>query len=410
MNNENGNSTNQPNQPVGQDPGQPGPVAGQNPGQPPAPVNNPMSTGQMGSPTPMSSPGGGSSWAIPMWLKLGVLLMLCAISLLVPMGLLKIGAPTACSDIRQERGECKVLSSTPDNCSPSVFNMESEYLTCRMVGAIKNETFAAKNPGKAESCNALHEKVSEKGYRCYAIGQMLKKNSKGEKPDPFEMPPLKVQKLSVLNSVSSSTLTKDFIFTILIVLLLMAGMAIAAFLAHKKNREAFIWVAGVYIIGIFAGYLFRYFVAGFYKSEFIIMIISMLGAVPIVVIGLSKQGKLGLATSLSKAQGGDYKYESVEERTDVPEDALAKTEATRFELMAMQHTPILQIVFILGFIGLVLTLLPIGLHNMGKSSQADSSMKKQAKKAISKQNREERKGSVKKVDQVDEMDEMDQMN
>jgi hypothetical protein len=122
-----------------------------------------------------------------------------------------------------------------------------------------------------------------------------------------------------------------------------------------------------------------------------------------VVIGLSKQGKLGVATSISKVQGGDYKFENIQERTDVPEDALTKTEATRFELMAMQHTPILQIVFILGFICLVLTLLPIGLHNMGKSSQADTTMKKQAKKAIAKQTKEENRGAVKKPDEMDEM-------
>ena len=125
------------------------PTPDQNPGQAPQPPMDggfappPMMGGQ--APMMMGAPGGGG-FGGSMGIRAGIGIMLGALTLLVPLGLYKIGSPTACSGKRLKNGECKIIA-TPSACSPSVFNMESQYLTCRMVGAINSEQFKSKNRG-----------------------------------------------------------------------------------------------------------------------------------------------------------------------------------------------------------------------------------------------------------------------
>ena len=324
---------------------------------------------------PAGNIGGGNG------MKIGVLVMLAALTLLVPLGLYKIGSPHPCDPKREKAGECKILQSVPAGCTPSRFSMESEYLTCKMVGAVENEAFKASNPGKYEACMSLHAKVTSSKFKCYALPGLLKKGPKGKVADPFKMPPLDVQKLSILNALGSGTLTQDLIFTILTTILLLAGMAFASFSAHKKNRDSFIWITAVFVVGMFAAYLYRYLVAGFYSGNVVVLLISLLGGVPIAVIVMGKMGKLG-TTGTDMPVPGEYVIE-VKPAPSVPEEAITAAEATKFEKLALRNTPVLTKVFILGFISLVLMLLPIGLYSMGKTSKADSAMKKEAMKLTS---------------------------
>lgn len=76
---------------------------------------------------------------------------------------------------------------------------------------------------------------------------------------------------------------------------------------------------------------------------------------------------------------GEYKLAPPEPEKPVITESLPVSEATRFERMAMEHTPVFQSFFIIGFIVLVLSLMPIGLMAMGKSSKANAAMQKEAK-------------------------------
>ncbi|MBN2723456.1 MAG: hypothetical protein JXR95_05230 [Deltaproteobacteria bacterium] len=317
-------------------------------------------------------------------LKVGIVILLGLLTLLVPLGLFKIGSPHPCGDDRAKKGEC-VIVQTPSGCTPSVFSMESEFLTCKMVGAVGNEDFKAKNPSKWESCNALNEKIkAQKGFKCYAPAAVLKAKAKGGKlPDPMDMPPLEVQKMSALNSVSSSTITSDMVFTVITILIILGLMAGAAFFSHKKNREGFLHVSGVFLVGIFAAFIYRYYVAGFYSGDIVVMMIALLGVVPMIMMAVSREGKLGTAMGIAQGQGGDYAIDTSKKDVVPPSEALSAAEATKFERMAMKHTAAWEIAFILGFITLVLSLLPIGLVSMGKTSNADSAMKKEAAKLTS---------------------------
>ncbi|MBU1240920.1 hypothetical protein KKF84_04455, partial [Myxococcota bacterium] len=209
-----------------------------------------------------------------------------------------------------------------------------------------------------------------------------KKGPKGKSPDPFKMPALEVQKLSILNSLGEQSLSQDLIFTILTMLVLLGGMAFASFSAHKKNRDSFIWITAVFVVGIFAAYIYRYMVAGFYSQNVVVLIISLLGGVPIAVIVMGKMGRLGTTGQDSAVAPGEFTME-VKAPPAVPQDAISMSEATRFEKMALKNTSLGEKVFILGFISLVLMLLPIGLYSMGKTSKADSAMKKEAQKLTS---------------------------
>ncbi len=315
-------------------------------------------------------------------MKFGVLIMLAAMTLLVPLGLYKIGSPHACNAKREKAGECKVLTNIPDGCTPSRFAEESEYLTCKMVGAVENEAFKEANAGKYDACMKLHAKITNSKFKCYALPGLLKKGPKGKSPDPFKMPPLEVQKLSILNSLSGDAMFQDLLFTILTMLLLLGGMAFAAFSAHKKNRDSFIWITAVFVVGIFAAYVYRYLIAGFYSGNIVVLIISLLGGIPIAVIVMGQVGKLGTTGQEGAPPPGEFVVE-VKAPAPVPEEPISMAEATRFEKMALRNTSIGEKVFILGFISLVLMLLPIGLYSMGKTSKADSAMKKEAAKLTS---------------------------
>lgn len=327
----------------------------------------------------------GSSMGAKLLYGLGLGIMV----LIVPLGMYKIGSPTPCSGDRLKNGECVVLDNAP-GCTPKQFSLESEYLTCKMVGAFASpdfkeidKKFAEDYAGKAETCGKLNDEVRKNnGFKCYATEAMFTgKLSKGGKaPDSLAMAPLEVQKLSVLSSVSDSVLTRDMMFTIIIFILLLIVMAAAAYMAHKKNREGFIHVAGVFLVGIFAGYIYRYYVAGFYQGDVIVVVLSMLGAIPAVVIAMSAAGRIGKSREETSMLGaGEYKLAPPEPEKPVITEALPVSEATRFERMAMEHTSIFQSLFIIGFTLMVLSLMPIGLMAMGKSSNANANMQKEAK-------------------------------
>lgn len=347
---------------------------GNSPNLPPAPSYTPPSSYDIPAGNVKSVSG----------LQVAIVLMLGVMTLLVPLGLYKIGSPTPCTPGMEKKGECVVVAA-PSDCTPSVFFMESEFLTCKMIGAIGSEDFKNKNPGKYDDCAKLADKVkNQKGLKCYATAEILKAKIKSaKKPDPMEMPPMDVQKMSALNSLSPSTLTSDLVFTILIVILLLVIMTGASFFAHKKNREGYIHITGVFLIGIFVAYIYRYYVAGFYSGDIVVLMLSLIGAVPMVIIAVSKEGKLGSAKSIPDATPGDYVVDSSVKEAPVPSEALDSTEATKFEKMGMKHTGIGETLFILGFIALVLSLLPIGLVSMGKTSNADANMKKEANKLTS---------------------------
>jgi uncharacterized membrane protein YgcG len=347
----------------------------------------PMGGGQFDYQPPVGPPPSnlGSSMGAKLLYGLGLGIMV----LIVPLGMFKIGSPTPCAGDRLKNGECVVINEAP-GCTPKQFSLESEYLTCKMVGAFASpdfkeidKKFAEDYAGKAEACGKLNDEVRKNnGFKCYATEAMFvgKLGKDGKGPDTLAMAPLDVQKLSVLSSVSDSVLTKDMAFTIIIFILLLIIMAAAAFMAHKKNREGFIHVAGVFLVGIFAGYIYRYYVAGFYQGDVVVVILSMLGAIPAVVIAMSAAGRIGkMREEIPTLGAGEYKLAPPEAEKPVITEALPVREATRFERMAMEHTSIFQALFIIGFISLVLSLMPIGLMAMGKSSNANANMQKEAK-------------------------------
>jgi uncharacterized membrane protein YgcG len=309
--------------------------------------------------------------------------------LIVPLGMFKIGSPTPCSGDRLKNKECVVIDNAA-GCTPKMFSLESEYLTCKMVGAYASpefkeidKKFAEENASKAESCSKLNDEIRKSnGFKCYATEAMFvgKTGKDGKGPDVLAMAPLDVQKLSVLSSVSDSVLTRDMAFTIIIFVILLIIMAAAAYTAHKKNRDGFIHVAGVFIVGIMVAYFYRYYVAGFYQGDIVVLVLSLAGVIPAVVIAMAAAGRIGkLREDAPPLGGGEYRLGAPEVEKPVLMDVLPVSEATRFERMAMEHTNIGRSLFTLGFIAMVLSLIPIGLLGMGKSSNANANMQKEAK-------------------------------
>ena len=358
----------------------------QNPMPPPPPAGGQFDYGSTGS--SYGSPGPnkfGSSMSNMLLIGVG----LSFITLIIPLGMFKVGSPTPCSGDRLKNKECVVIDNATD-CTPKMFALESEYLTCKMVGAFASpdfkeidKKFAEDYASKAETCGKLNDVVRKNnGFKCYATEAMFvgKTGKDGKGPDVLGMAPMEVQKLSVLSSVSDSVLSRDMAFTILIFILLLLIMAGAAYMSHKKNRDGFIHVAGVFLVGMFAAYLYRYYVAGFYSGDIVVMIVALLGVGPLVAIAMAATGRIGkMREEMPSMSGGEYKLNPPEVEKPIPMEALPVSEATRFERMAMEHTPISRALFTLGFIAMVLSLMPIGLLAMGKSSNANANMQKEAK-------------------------------
>jgi hypothetical protein len=370
-----------PDAPFGTEGGNPSPM-----GTDPQPPNN-FSPDQSMMPPPVGggyspTPGGGG-FQVSNATKFGTVIMLAFMTLLIPMGLYKIGSPHPCEGKKAKTGECIVLAQVPASCTPSRFAEESEYITCKMVGAINNDIFKATKPDHFAKCMKLHGMIKSSKFKCYGIPGVMKKDKNGKTKDPFTMAPLDVQKFSILNSLSKETLSGDFIFTMLTMILILIGMAIAAYFANKKNRDSFLWITGVFLIGMTSAYIYRYSIAGFYNNNIVVMLIALVGMIPVAVIAMGKNGKMGILTSESDhVPPGDHVY-VIKAPPVVPEDALAPEETTKFQKMGLQNTPIFTKIFILGFIGMVLGLIPIGLQSMGKSSSRASAMDKEAAKMSS---------------------------
>jgi uncharacterized membrane protein YeaQ/YmgE (transglycosylase-associated protein family) len=354
---------------------------------PPAPpTGGQFDYGSMGSSYGSSGPApAGTKLITKLWYFIGMGVM----TLIIPLGMYKIGTPAPCEGDRLKNKECVVVAE-PADCTPSRFNMESAFLTCKMVGAFASpdfkeidKKFAEDNPDKAAACSKLNDEVvKSNGFKCYATSAMFvgKIGKDGKGPDVMGMPPLDVQKMSVLASMPSSVLSGDMLFTIIIFITIMLLMGAAGYMAHKKHRDGFLHVCGVFMIGMLAAYIYRYFLAGFYQGNVMVLIFSLLGAVPLVVIAMSAAGRIGRMKEENIIVGaGDYKMGAPVPEKPVITEALPVREATRFERMAMEHTPIMRSVFTIGFIALVLSLMPIGLLAMGQSSNANAKMQQEAK-------------------------------
>ena len=355
---------------------------------PPAPpTGGQFDYGSMGSygsqgPTPQ-----GTKLTTKLWYFLGMGIM----TLIIPLGMYKIGTPAPCEGDRLKNKECVVIAE-PEGCTPSRFNMESAFITCRMVGAFAapdfkeiDKKFAEENADKAQACVKLNQEVVKtNGFKCYATEAMFvgKLGKDGKGPDVMSMPPLDVQKMSVLFSMPASVLNGDMIFSILIFIVILLLMGAAGYMAHKKHRDGFLHVCGVFMVGMLAAYIYRYYVAGFYQSNIVVLIASLLGVIPLVVIAMSAVGRIGRMKEENVMVGaGDFKLGAPVPERPVITEALLVSEATRFERMAMEHTPIGRSLFTIGFIALVLSLMPIGLLAMGQSSNANAKMQKEAKVA-----------------------------
>jgi hypothetical protein len=315
--------------------------------------------------------------------KLAIVAVISLFSLLVPMGLYKIGSPAGCSEADAKKGNCVIVKASP-KCSPKVFLLESQYLECKMVGYGSPE-FLEKSKVKHDRCVNLENTVKNKGFRCYATEAILKKKfptmkEKDLKVFAFKSEPLAIQKLSALNSIPKDALFTDFVFTMLLMLVLLIFMGVAAYLSHKKNKEKFIYVVGVFGIGMIASLSYRFYVAGFYNGEVVILLISLLGAIPIAFVTMGASGKIGRASPVIIPSGDDplYELKPPEPPKPVIEEAVLKAEATKFEKMALQHSKAGDIITIALLLIGSFYLMIMGLGEMGKSSKASSKMDEQS--------------------------------
>ncbi len=353
---------------------------------PPAPpAGGQFDYGSMGSYGSQGPAPEGTKLTTKLWYFIGMGVM----TLIIPLGMYKIGTPAPCEGDRLKNKECVVIAE-PAGCTPARFNMEAAFLTCKMVGAFAapdfkeiDKKFAEDYADKAEACSKLNtEIVKSNGFKCYATEPMFagKLGKDGKGPDVLSMPPLDVQKMSVLASMPASVLNGDMVFTIIIFITILLLMGAAGYMAHKRHRDGFLHVCGVFLVGILAAYIYRYYIAGFYQGNVMVLIFSLLGAIPLVVIAMSAVGRIGRMKEEAVMLGaGDYKLDAPVPERPVITEALPMGEATRFERMAMEHTPIARSVFTIGFIAAVLSLMPIGLLAMGKSSSANAKMQKEAK-------------------------------
>lgn len=361
------------------------PFDSQNP-NPMPPIPSGFDYNPMGSypPTSMPKEMGSSKSAIFVY---GVFLAL--ITLIVPVGMFKVGAPAPCEGERLKNKECVIVENA-EGCTPRLFSLESEYLTCKMMNAYAppdykeiDKKFAETYASKATTCAELNNEVRKNnGLKCFATGAIAKAKG-GKAPNVMEMAPLEVQKLSLLNSISSSTLNQDLLFTAFLFIVVLIMMGAAAFMAHKKHRDGFLHIVAVFILGIFVSYLYRYYAGGFFEGNIIILILSLVGIIPVAIIAMSAAGHIGKSRDdiamMNVSSTGEYVLLPPQPEPPVPSEPLAISEATRFERMAMEHTPLPRAIFTLGFIALVLSLMPIGLVSMGKSSNANARMQEEAR-------------------------------
>ncbi len=361
----------------------------------------PQNPQQPGMPQVPPAPVGGSMMAGPVdkgsaGLRWGTGIMLGAMILLIPLGLYKIGSPAPCTPERQKRGECTVLPAVPDKCTPSAFSEDVKGLNLLMTNLIDRKTkesikngnlvLETKPVGDEEEGGEVERVVFPRNpydLRCFAAPGLIKfkyKNSK--KMDIIDIPELDILKMNALTNVDPSLLSKDLIMTILIMILLMGLMGFAGWTAIKKDIDGYGYIFGVFFIGFLAAYLYRYYVAAFYTQDIVVLLLSLLGAIPIGMLMAAKPKKQEVVIP-------DYMYGTAGRQYVLEPGPVQIEDVSYGELDPSQMTPFirdvmkkdyLSISLVGGFLLVVLSLIPIGLIGMSKTSNANQAMQKEAAK------------------------------